>query len=409
MSAVVVEGLGKAYKKYASRRQRLLEWLLPWGRLRHDVNWVLKDVNFAVAPGEVMGIVGMNGAGKSTLLKLLTGTSAATAGRIQCRGRISALLELGLGFHPDFTGRQNAVATGQLLGYSKNDLRDAMPAIEQFAEIGDYFDQNLRVYSSGMQARLAFSIATAIRPDILIVDEALSVGDAYFQHKSFERIRQIKQTGTTILMVSHDKNSILSICDRAILLNKGRVIAAGRPADVMDHYNALLAEREDNRIRILQTLGDRMQTISGSGEVTVKEIQLYNIKNELIDIVEVGQIVKLKIQLEVHQPVDRLILGYLIKDRLGQSVFGTNTHHLDRALNDLKANEIVTYEFAFCVVLGPGSYSISTAPVSTSDHLESNYEWRDLALTFSVVNSEACYFEGICWMPPSLEVSRSCQ
>ena len=179
MGAIVVTSLGKAYKQYPTRWSRLAEWVIP-GRPRHKLKWVLRDVSFSVQPGEAVGLIGINGAGKSTLLKLITGTTQPTTGTVFMEGRVAALLELGMGFHPDFTGRQNVYMAGQLLGMTVEEIAALMPEIEAFAEIGDYMDQPVRVYSSGMQMRVAFSVATARRPDILIVDEALSVGDAYF-------------------------------------------------------------------------------------------------------------------------------------------------------------------------------------------------------------------------------------
>ena len=204
MGTITVSQLGKAYKHYPTRWSRLAEWLIPGSRPRHTMKWVLQDISFTVKAGEAVGIVGINGAGKSTLLKMITGTTQPTAGTVSVTGRVAAMLELGMGFHPDFTGRQNAIMAGQLLGYSVEEINRLMPEIEAFAEIGDYIDEPVRVYSSGMQMRLAFSVATAHRPDILIVDEALSVGDAYFQHKSFARIREYSKLGTTLLIVSHD-------------------------------------------------------------------------------------------------------------------------------------------------------------------------------------------------------------
>src|SRR5690606_6737354 len=184
---------GKAYKEYPNRWARLAEWLVPFSKPRHRLKWVLQDVSFSVEPGQALGIVGINGAGKSTLLKMITGTTQPSSGQIHIQGRVAALLELGMGFHPDFSGRQNVFMAGQLLGLSMEELQALMPEIEAFAEIGPYMDQPVRTYSSGMQMRLAFSVATARRPDVLIVDEALSVGDAYFQHKSFNRIREFRQ------------------------------------------------------------------------------------------------------------------------------------------------------------------------------------------------------------------------
>ena len=192
MGSITVTDLGKAYKQYPTRWARLAEWVLPGSKLRHHLKWVMQGVNFTVRPGEAVGIIGINGAGKSTLLKMITGTTQPTTGSVVMSGRVAALLELGMGFHPDFTGRQNVFMAGQLLGYSVEDLARLMPDIEAFAEIGDYIDQPVRMYSSGMQMRLAFSVATAVRPDILIVDEALYVGDVFFQAKCYRRMEEIR-------------------------------------------------------------------------------------------------------------------------------------------------------------------------------------------------------------------------
>ena len=249
MGSIRVSNLGKAYKQYPASWSRLAEWLLPFRKPDYKLKWVLQDISFHVDPGEAVGIIGINGAGKSTLLKLITGTAQPTTGKVAINGRVAAMLELGMGFHPDFTGRQNVFMAGQLIGLNQQEITELMPEIEAFAEIGDYLDQPVRVYSSGMQMRLAFSVATARRPDVLIVDEAMSVGDAYFQHKSFDRIREFRKQGTTLLIVSHDRGAIQSICDRAILLDAGRLAKEGAPEEIMDFYNAMLAERENRTVR----------------------------------------------------------------------------------------------------------------------------------------------------------------
>lgn len=404
---ITVSQLGKAYRQYPNQWARLAEWLSPASaRPRHQVYQVLQDISFQVQPGETVGLIGVNGAGKSTLLKVLTGTTRPTTGQVSVSGRVAALLELGLGFHPEFTGRQNAYMAGQLLGLQAHDIDRLMPAIQAFAEIGPYIDQPARVYSSGMQMRLAFSVATAHRPDVLIIDEALSVGDAYFQHKSFERIRSFRQQGTTILLVSHDKGTIQSICDRAILLNAGRIAKQGPPDEVMDYYNAMLAERETSTIEQTRTADGRVQTRSGTGEVTLTDIQLLDQSQQPLQVLEVGQPVVLRIQVRVNQSIQTLVFGYLIKDRLGQSVYGTNTQHLGQPQINLQSGELITCRFAFNADLGPGSYSISVAHVGTADHLTSNYEWRDLALVFTVVNLQHPHFEGSSWLPPSLDITR---
>ena len=411
MGTIVVSQLGKAYKQYVGRWSRLAEWLIPaWlgplARPRHVLKWVLKDISFTVQPGEAVGIVGINGAGKSTLLKMITGTTQPSAGSVHMTGRVAALLELGMGFHPDFTGRQNVLMAGQLLGLSAQEIEQLMPEIEAFAEIGEYIDQPVRVYSSGMQMRLAFSVATARRPDILIVDEALSVGDAYFQHKSFDRIRAYGKQGTTLLIVSHDKGSIQGICDRAILLDAGRLSMEGAPDAVMDYYNALLAERENSTVRQQVNDQGKVQTVSGSGEVTIEGITLVDAKNERIETLNVGEQISLVVDLKVHQDVPELVLGYVIKDRLGQPVYGTNTHHLNHTLETVVAGSTVQYRFGFLANLGVGSYSISVAAHTADTHIAKNFEWRDLALVFNVVNIDKSNFVGVTWLPPTVECRR---
>lgn len=403
MGSITATNLGKAYKSYPSRFARLKEWLVPFSKSRHTLKWVLQDINFKVNPGEAVGIIGVNGAGKSTLLKMLTGTTEPTTGSVQTTGRVAALLELGIGFHPEFTGRQNAFMAGQLLGMSAEEINQLMPQIEAFAEIGDYMDHPVRVYSSGMQMRLAFSVATARRPDILIVDEALSVGDAYFQHKSFERIRQFRNDGTTLLIVSHDKAAIQSICDRAILLNAGKLSMQGEPEAVMDYYNALLAERENKTVRQHATPDGKIQTTSGTGEATIEEIVLLDELGKRVETIGVGAMVTLQVKTRVHKAIPRLVLGYMIKDRLGQPVYGTNTYHLGRVLEHLTPSNSIEFRFRFAVNLGPGAYSIAVALQDSDTHVGVNFEWRDLALLFSVVNTSKKDFIGVVWLPPQLE------
>jgi lipopolysaccharide transport system ATP-binding protein len=404
MGSITVTNLGKAYKQYSSRWERLAEWFSLSKAPRHKLVWVLRDLNFTVDPGEAVGIIGANGAGKSTLLKIITGTTQPTTGQVRMTGRVAALLELGMGFHPEFTGRQNAVMSGQLLGYSTDQVLRLMNEIEAFAEIGEYLDQPVRVYSSGMQMRLAFSVATAVRPDILIVDEALSVGDAYFQHKSFERIREFRKSGTTLLLVSHDKAAIQSICDRAILLDGGTVFKEGAPEEVMDFYNAMIAERENKNVAQKKTDGGKVQTISGTGEARVEEIALLNARGEPVEVIDVGEEVTLKIKVRTQADIPRLVLGYMIKDRLGQVMYGTNTHLREMPLLGVEAGRSFTYRIRFPANLGPGSYSVATALVSTDTHLVNNYEWKDLALIFSVANLSHTHFVGCTWLEPDINL-----
>lgn len=406
MGSIRVSHLGKAYKQYFTRWSRLAEWLLPFSGARHRSHWILRDINFTVHPGEAVGIVGINGAGKSTLLKLITGTTQPTAGHVEITGRVAALLELGMGFHADFTGRQNVFMTGQLLGLSAAEITELLPQIEAFAEIGDYIDQPLRVYSSGMQVRLAFSLATARRPDILIVDEALSVGDAYFQHKSFGRIREFRDAGTTLLIVSHDRQAIQSLCSRVILLDGGRVSKEGEPEAVLDYYNAMLATRQNQMVRQNEHEDGRVQTISGTAEAQIDEIGLYTATGEKVKSVRVGEQVELRVHVVINADLPELVFGYQIRDRLGHVVYGTNTYYLDARLTQLRRGERITYSFTFLANLGPESYSISSALHASNSHVIANYEWRDLSVVFNVVNTDCPAFVGTAWLPPRLECSR---
>ncbi|UJS24351.1 ABC transporter ATP-binding protein [Thiothrix winogradskyi] len=407
MNVLDVQQVGKAYRHYASEWQRVFNWF--GGHIPpSSEQWVLQDVSFSVRQGEAVGIVGQNGAGKSTLLKLITGTQFPTTGNVWVNGRVSAILELGMGFSPELSGRDNVLHTAGLMGFSHEMVLAQMAEIEAFAEIGAYFNEPVRTYSSGMQMRVAFAVATAFRPDILIVDEALSVGDAYFQHKSFNRIREFQQQGTTLLLVTHDHNLVRSVCDRAVLLEKGRLLKQGEPNDVVDFYNAMIGEKEgQGTIRQEQTDMGKTRTVSGTGEARVVEITLTDSAGKPLEIVSVGAAVELRIVVQVHAPIPRLILGYMIRDRLGCPIFGINTDALQCPLDNVEVGELITYSFRFSANLGNGSYSISTALVSTDTHLVNNYEWRDLALVFEVANMNHAYFEGCNWMLPGLEIQRA--
>ena len=405
MGTVTVAGVGKAYKRYPTRWSRLVEWVFPFAGSRHELTWVLKDIHFTILPGEAVGIVGINGAGKSTLLKIIAGTTQPTTGTVHVNGRLAALLELGMGFDPDFTGRQNVYMAGQIMGFTVAEIDRMMPEIEAFAEIGEYMDQPVRVYSSGMQMRLAFSVATARRPEVLIVDEALSVGDTYFQHKSFDRIRRFRREGTTLLIVSHDRTSIQSLCDRAVLLEHGHVIKDGDPQEIMDFYNALIAEREQGKNTIRVERGDdgAVRTSSGTGEARIMHAELLNAHGEPVEAVNVGDTLTLSVEAVANQDLERLVLGYLIKDRLGQPIFGTNTHHLGEALGNVRRGSVWRYRFTFPAQLGVGSYSIALALHAGDTHVDRNYEWRDLAIVFSVLNVNRQEFVGTNWIPPTMK------
>ena len=395
---IALHAVGKAYERYPSRWARLSEWLRP-ARARHVQHWVLRDLDLQVAPGQAVGIIGRNGAGKSTLLKLITGTSEPTEGRVRLYGRVAALLELGMGFHPDFSGRQNVWMAAQLLGLPDAEIAAALPGIEAFAEIGRYIDEPVRTYSSGMQVRLAFSVATAVRPDILIVDEALAVGDAYFQHKCFARIRGFRAEGTTLLFVSHDPGAIKSLCDRAVLLDAGRVLADDAPDQVLDLYNALIAEKENSSFAAeAAPVGARSVGVrSGDGRARIVAVECHNAQG-LARVFIVGEVLRLRVRLVKHAALDDLTVGFLLRDRLGNDIFGTNTWHVPTTgLAGLPVGQ----EAVLCwdipaLNLGPGSYTVSVALHGDMTHVENSYDWWDKAVLLEVVRGSEPIFEGVC-------------
>ena len=405
--SIRIVGVSKGYKQYAGNKDRLIEWILPSKLERHKTKWVLKNLNFEVDKGEAVAIVGMNGAGKSTLLKIITGTTVPTQGHVELNGKVAALLELGMGFHPDFTGRQNVYMSGQLLGYSNEEISLHMQAIEDFAEIGAAIDEPVRTYSSGMQVRLAFSVATMVRPEILIIDEALSVGDSYFQHKSFARIKSFKEQGTTLLLVSHDKAAIQAICDKAFLLNHGNIIKAGNPEVVMNYYNAMLAEHSNLSIAEKRDVKGKVQTISGTGEAAVEKIYIANMDSKCLEVIDVGKQVSLCVEVKAKEDIPQLVLGVLIKDVRGQEIYGTNTFLEKKILQNVKSGEQYIFKFSFPMLLGIGKYSITTALTSTDTHLVDNYEWKDLAFVFEVINIEKPYFAGTVWLNPKICIEKS--
>ncbi|WP_409264377.1 ABC transporter ATP-binding protein [Pseudomonas sp. KCJK9000] len=404
MTLMSVTNVGKAYRSYRSEWQRIARWCYLPVKASSE-HWVLKHISFNIQAGEAIGLVGQNGAGKSTLLKMITGTLQPSEGTVRVNGRIAAILELGMGFNAELSGRQNAYHAAGLMGFSTEQIDSVIDDIEAFAEIGEYFDQTVRTYSSGMQMRVAFAVATAFRPEILIIDEALSVGDSYFQHKSFGRIKEFQQAGTTLLIVSHDRAAIQALCNRAILLDGGTVIKDGPPEEVMDYYNALIAQKENATVAVQTLENGAVQTRSGSGKASIEGVSLFNAQGAAAEYVTVGEDICLEIDVAINAPLPELVVGYVIKDRLGQDVYGTNTHHLGCARKDLAQGTQLSYRFRFPANLGVGSYSVAVALHAADAHVVDNYEWRDLALVFNVVNVSQSTFVGLAWIPPTVECS----
>ncbi|WP_035215144.1 ABC transporter ATP-binding protein, partial [Desulfobulbus elongatus] len=371
MSSIVVTDLGKAYKQYPTRWARLAEWIVPWSKPRHQLKWVLQDINFTVNPGEAVGIIGINGAGKSTLLKMITGTTQPTTGSVHITGRVSALLELGMGFHPDFTGRQNVVMAGQLLGYSIEEIARLMPEIEAFAEIGDYIDEPVRVYSSGMQMRLAFSVATAQRPDVLIVDEALSVGDAAFQRKCFHRIENFREAGTTLLFVSHDTSTIKKICTRGLFLKEGLLWSQGDSKQVCDQYEKYLfgTIREEvgnvgsDYVESPKGFWDDSlcsnvaEEVYGDGGALIKDVSVKTTNGYTVNVIKNDESFSLIYEVQFKKDVSKVCFGMTLRTVEGINLYGTNTNF--NGGTDFRKGDVVKVTFNLKNNLMPGNYFIS--------------------------------------------------
>lgn len=371
MGKIVVSNVSKAYKRYRNKWSRILEWLI--GYERHEKTWVLKDIDFTVEPGESLGIVGVNGAGKSTLLKIITGTTQPTSGCIQTSGKVAALLELGMGFHPDFTGRQNAYMAGQLLGYSTDEISALMPEIEEFSDIGDYMDRPLRIYSSGMQVRLAFAVSTAARPDILIVDEALSVGDAAFQRKCYRRIEEYRAKGTTLLFVSHDTSSIKKICKKALYLKDGKLELHGDAKDVCDRYekhlfgfNNLdpvglekLRKSESSTAYFDQQLSaSSLEKSLGGIEASIGMVKIKSHGNDAINVIEEGENFEIHYDVQFFTSVTDVHFGIMIRTVEGVNIYGTNSDG-DGSGSGFLAGESAKLVFSIVNNLLPGIYYLS--------------------------------------------------
>ena len=411
MGSIIVKQLCKEYKSYPNKWGRLIEWFGFINKKRHKTKTVLNDINFTIEAGESVGIIGVNGAGKSTLLKLITGTTQPTNGEIKVNGRIAALLELGIGFHPDFSGRQNVYMAGQLLGYSTDEIDNLFPAIEAFAEIGEYIDQPLRMYSSGMQARLAFSVATATRPDILIVDEALSVGDVYFQAKCYSRIAEYKKQGMTLLLVSHAVMDISKQCDRAIFLKTGKVYADGPSREIVNLYmDDLFGKKEESLesntnsksgiIRLSQNSEDLYHTRPGYlkeehrwGLGGAKIIDYLTISggSEYPTVINTNDRLDIYVKVLFESDFEHVTPGILIKSLEGVFIYGSNSYLSTKGkmLPTGRTGEVVVYKFSMNLCLNEGAYLLSLGlssgdPTKTTDPIDRRYDSILLKVTNSV-------------------------
>jgi len=421
MDALLVENVSKAYKRYPNKWSRALEWIT--GRPQHEKIWVLQDISFSLQAGEATGIIGVNGAGKSTLLKIITGTTQPTAGQVTTRGHVAALLELGMGFHPDFTGRQNALMSGQLLGYSIEQIDEAMSEIESFADIGSYIDQPIRVYSSGMQVRLAFAVATARRPDVLIIDEALSVGDAAFQRKCFQRIENFRSSGSTLMFVSHDTETVKKLCDRAIFLKEGKVTHYGPAKQVCDEYERdlfggprvkTMPKSKFHSAPKAEPKGfDPSLTTScsmsyGNGKAEITTCWLEDINGSLINIIESGESFRWCYHVKFNDEVENPIYAMMVKTREGISVYGVDSTTLDCGAIRFKAGEEIVVSFDLHNFLAPGLYYFNCG-IRDSEHQDIEFLSRrvDSAILKVLLGPRTTVLTGVVELGASLSVQQT--
>lgn len=395
--ALRVEGVSKVYRIYDQPNDRLKEMLTRGHWKRHREFWALKDIGFEIEAGTTTGIIGPNGGGKSTLLQIMTGTLEPTNGNVWHEGRIAALLELGSGFNSEFTGIENVFMNAALMGFSRSETEALLPEIERFAEIGPFIHQTVKTYSSGMYVRLAFAIAASVEPDILIVDEALAVGDALFQHRCLRRIKELQEHGSTVLFVSHDASAVRALCTRAILLNAGRIIADGKPADVLNRYQKIIMEREeayeaetsasaspaepDSAHESLAPLNYTYRHGDGSAEIVGAE--LTDAAHRHVEISETGEPLTVRVVARFHRDVDEPVVGFLIRNRHGIHAYGTNTKEQQIEFGSVRRSEELEVCFAFNCWLGVDQYSISFAIHSREGQA---YDWLDGALFFNVTS-----------------------
>jgi lipopolysaccharide transport system ATP-binding protein len=431
MGQLRVRHLGKAYRRYRRKRGRLLEWL--GAEPQHELRWVLRDISFEVAPGESVGVVGANGSGKSTLLKLIAGTIQPTAGSVESTGSMAALLELGIGFHPEFTGRENVYMSGSIRGLSPEEIAALLPGIEAFAEIGDYIDQPMRTYSSGMQVRLAFSVATAVRPDILIVDEALSVGDVYFQQKCFDRINAFRANGTTLFFVSHSSQAVYALCPRALYLEDGRLELDGSSKEVIDLYQARIVARSQRATAALEVAAPqaapstpepvaaqapatsaRGATDASTGSyfsegVTVHSVTLRDASGHITDVFLSDQEMSVEIVGIFDRAVDDPHFGFQVRNPQGQPLFMTTTYGLGGQVGPVAAGDARTVRFRFRPLVAPGEYTI-TVGIANRGRFDGTFEEalvrRQDVMAFTVLDPvDAANWFGMINLRPTVEVA----
>ncbi len=380
--AVSVKDTTKIYNLYQKPIDRLKEILLP-GRCYHTEHYALNHISFDVKRGEFLGIIGTNGSGKSTILKIITGVLTPTKGTVETKGRISALLELGAGFNMEYTGMENLYMNGSMMGYSRQEMEAKIPEILEFADIGDYVNQPVKSYSSGMFVRLAFALAISVEPDILIVDEALAVGDVFFQTKCYQRINEIRERGATVILVTHSMGSIIKYCDRVVLLNKGNVISVGEPAEMVDLFKKILTSKEESQDMETklekeqdEASGQEKKTAMeghwkdalannpdyleyGDGKAEIIDFALLDDKNQITNTIMKNAEFTIRMKVRFFDRIENPIFAYTIKDKQGTELSGTNTLVEKCSVPDGEKGKEVVVSFTQNAVFQGGEYLIS--------------------------------------------------
>ena len=381
-TAVSLKGIGKKYRVSPSRSLRLKE-VLSFGKVEHSSDfWALQDINLEVEPGTTLGILGRNGAGKTTLLRIISGVLQPTTGTAEVNGRLTAIFSLGSGFNPEFTGRENAMLNGLILGIDHQEMLERFDDIAAFADIGEFMDRPIKTYSSGMRSRLGFAVAVNVDPDILVLDEALSAGDAAFKKKALQRMYDLRDSGTTVLFVSHSMGMVKQFCTEAVLLHKGHLVTSGDPSEVADRYRELLESGQEQKG--IQKTGDRDRQLDeviehegeedlegtaslensshGSGEARIEGVELLDGKGEPVDEVPSGSNLTVRVSVRYEKAVSDSALGITLHSkRAGVDVFSTDTNLEKTPLGHREVGERATVDFAFGTLLRPGSYSVLAA------------------------------------------------
>ncbi len=390
-----VRNLTKIFKIYENNLDRLKEVFTK--KIYHKEFVANRNITFFLYERETLGIIGLNGAGKSTLLKLIAGVLDPTSGEIVRKGRVTALLELGTGFNSELTGRENIFLNGTLIGMSEREIKRKLQDIIEFSELGEYIDEPINTYSSGMKMRLAFSIAIYSEPEILIVDEALAVGDAHFQQKCTRALRERKKKAMGIIYVSHDLNSLKLLCDRLFLLHKGEIIKEGSPEEVINSYNFLIAKLNEKEEKVI-----KKQNSFGTFDAKITDVKIVG-EDSKGSVISSGEKAKIFVKIEAYKDISGITVGIAIRDKFGQDIFGTNTYYHD-ILVDLKRDKKYVCVFESVMNVGVGKYTITSALHTNENHIEKCFHWIDNACEFEIAGFKGKPFVGLCRLEPKIEI-----